>query len=64
MTKPSDWQDRKFTNEEILSPGFPDLRGGINQYIADQLDKFFAEKSETSGVEAWIDSVLERLGVS
>ena len=54
MSTPKDWQDKKFSNEDILSPGFPDLRGGINQFIADQLEKFYAVKR----AESWVDRFL------
>jgi len=54
MSTPKDWQDKKFSNEDILSPGFPDLRGGINQFIADQLEKFYAVER----AESWVDQFL------
>ena len=54
MSTPKDWQDKKFSNEDILSPGFPDLRGGINQFIADQLEKFYAVERAESWVERFL----------
>lgn len=56
----SDWQDKRFSNEDILTHGFPDLRGGINENVASQLQEFYEKKAAAQFDSAIENEVLDQ----